>query len=91
MAASYRFTVSGQVQGVGFRYSALAQAQRLGLSGWVANRADGAVEGLASGPADRLEAFRAWLQQGPAAARVERVDWEQVGDAPGAGFLIRRG
>lgn len=90
MAASYRFTVSGQVQGVGFRYSAQAQARRLGLSGWVANRADGAVEGLASGPADRLEAFRGWLQRGPPAARVERVDWEQAGEPPGAGFLIRR-
>lgn len=90
MTASYRFTVSGQVQGVGFRYSAQAQAQRLGLSGWVANRADGAVEGLASGPADRLEAFRGWLERGPPAARVERVDWEQAGESPGAGFLIRR-
>lgn len=91
MAASYRFTVSGQVQGVGFRYSALAQAQRLGLSGWVANRADGAVEGLASGPADRLEAFRAWLLRGPAAARVNGVEWQVAEAADVTGFEIRRG
>jgi acylphosphatase len=90
MTASYRFTVSGQVQGVGFRYSAQAQARRLGLSGWVANRPDGAVEGLACGPADGLEAFRGWLRRGPPAARVERVDWEQAGESPGAEFLIRR-
>lgn len=91
MAASYRFTVSGQVQGVGFRYSAQARARQLGLSGWVANRADGAVEGLASGPTASLEAFRAWLQRGPAAARVERVDWAEAADAPvGTLFEIRR-
>ena len=90
MAASYRFVVSGQVQGVGFRYTALAQAQRLGLSGWVGNRADGAVEGLAGGAPDKLDAFRAWLTRGPPAARVASVEWTESGEPAGAGFAIRR-
>jgi acylphosphatase len=80
MPASYRFTVSGQVQGVGFRYSAVAQARRLGLTGWVANLADGAVEGVASGADDALAQFHDWLRRGPPAARVQRVEW-QAGEA----------
>lgn len=90
MASSYRFVVSGQVQGVGFRWSAVSQAQRLGLGGWIANRADGAVEGVAGGADERLEAFRAWLQQGPRGAQVERVEWTQVAEQAGSAFEIRR-
>lgn len=90
MAASYRFVVSGRVQGVGFRYSAAAQARRLGLTGWVANREDGAVEGLASGDGASLGRLREWLQQGPPAARVERVEWTEAGEAAPAGFEVRR-
>ena len=90
MAASYRFTVTGQVQGVGFRYSAASQARRLGLSGWVANRADGAVEGVASGADATLAQFHDWLRRGPPAARVQGVEWS-ASDAPDAGgFEIRR-
>ena len=90
MPASYRFVVAGQVQGVGFRYSALAQAQRLGVSGWIGNRDDGAVEGVAGGEAQALESFREWLRHGPRMARVERVDWAETTEAPPAGFEIRR-
>lgn len=90
MRSSYRFTVSGQVQGVGFRYSAQAQARRLGLSGWIGNRDDGCVEGLACGSAGNLDAFRSWLQRGPPMARVEAVEWVQAADAPEGVFEIRR-
>ena len=90
MPASYRFTVSGQVQGVGFRYSAAAQARRLGLTGWVANRSDGSVEGLASGADDALAQFRDWLGRGPPAARVQGVDWQASEGTATAGFEIRR-
>jgi acylphosphatase len=90
MPASYRFTVGGQVQGVGFRYSAAAQARRLGLTGWVANRTDGAVEGVASGADAALAQFHDWLRRGPPAARVQQVEW-QAEEAPSAtAFEIRR-
>jgi acylphosphatase len=90
MPASYRFIVAGQVQGVGFRYAAMAQARRLGLTGWVANLPDGSVEGVAAGADAALAQFRDWLQRGPPAARVQRVDWG-ASEAPlETGFEIRR-
>lgn len=69
-----RFRVHGRVQGVSFRAWAVEQARRLGLDGWVRNRADGTVEALAAGPAATLETFAGALRRGPRLARVVRVD-----------------
>lgn len=90
MTASYRFTVSGRVQGVFFRQSAADRARQLQLSGWVCNLADGRVQGLACGTADALEALRLWLQQGPPAARVDRLEWEPAAEQPQGPFEVRR-
>lgn len=90
MSASYRFRVSGRVQGVFFRQSTADTARRLGLDGWVRNCADGSVEGHAQGAADALEALRRWLHEGPPAARVERVEWAESSETPGRGFAIHR-
>ncbi|MBL8965870.1 MAG: acylphosphatase [Spirochaetaceae bacterium] len=65
--------ISGRVQGVGFRYSAREEARRLGLSGWVRNLDDGTVETRAEGPPEALEAYLAWLHQGPPGAWIESV------------------
>lgn len=78
------------MQGVFFRQSAADAARRLGVDGWVANRADGSVEGCAAGAATALEAFRQWLNQGPPAARVERVDWHVSDETLAPGFHVRR-
>lgn len=71
-----RFRVTGRVQGVAFRAQAQATARRLRLSGWIANRRDGSVSGMACGDGDALKAFRSWLQDGPPAATVDALDWE---------------
>lgn len=90
MAASYRFVVSGRVQGVGFRHYAVREAMALGVAGWLRNRDDGCVEGVACGEAAGLEAFRRWLGHGPPAARVARVDWEATAEASTPdGFRVR--
>jgi acylphosphatase len=68
--------VSGEVQGVGFRYSTVAEASRLGLRGWVRNLPDGRVELEAEGERERLDALVAWCRQGPPAADVADVDVE---------------
>lgn len=39
-----RYTFSGRVQGVGFRYRSYYLANQLGLGGWVRNKYDGTVE-----------------------------------------------
>lgn len=66
--------VRGRVQGVGFRQGTIVQAQRLGLTGWVANRSNGSVTVIAEGPRPVLEQFLQWLHAGPSMAYVEGVD-----------------
>ena len=66
--------VTGRVQGVGFRYSAVRQARALGLTGTVSNRYDGSVEVEAEGPLPALERFLEWLNRGPPGAHVRGVD-----------------
>lgn len=66
--------VRGRVQGVYFRASAQREARQLGLTGWVKNRNDGAVELVAEGEEDQVKDFLAWSQQGPSTARVDKVE-----------------
>jgi acylphosphatase len=68
-----RATVSGRVQGVGYRYSARATAHRLGVQGWVRNTRHGDVEVFAQGSPDAVQAVVAWLGDGPAGAVVRNV------------------
>jgi acylphosphatase len=76
-----RFLVSGQVQGVFFRHSTRAQAQRLGLRGFVRNLTDGSVEVVAQGSPDSLQSLSLWLQRGPELARVDAVRETDLVDA----------
>jgi len=91
MSPSYRFVVSGRVQGVGFRASAQGKALFLGLRGWIRNRSDGAVEGLVGGDnAADVQAFREFLLKGSPAAQVEQLEWSETSDQAEEGFLVRR-
>ena len=65
--------VSGNVQGVGFRYFAMSVAKELGLTGWVRNLYDGNVQVAAEGKRTSLETFLERLRQGPRSGRVEEV------------------
>lgn len=69
-----RFLIRGVVQGVGFRHALKREAQRLALSGWVRNRADGSVEAVAVGADDALEALQHWARRGPPSAHVDAVE-----------------
>ena len=85
-----RVVVSGRVQGVYYRASCRDRAIELGLSGWVRNREDGAVELEAQGAADAVAALVAWCRQGPDMARVESADVSEglVASAE-SGFWVR--
>jgi acylphosphatase len=65
--------VIGRVQGVGFRYATIREASRLGLTGYVANMADGSVQVVAEGPEHALGKLLKWLKHGPAPAHVSQV------------------
>lgn len=85
-----RALVTGRVQGVSYRASTADEAQRLGLAGWVRNRADGSVELEAEGTPERVGELLAWCEQGPPAARVSRVSVEELSPVEGdADFTIR--
>jgi acylphosphatase len=89
--ARIQLIMNGRVQGVYFRASTVQQARRLGLTGWVMNRRDGAVEIVAEGRSDRLEELIAWCRQGPPGARVDEVDLQRQGfRGEFAEFRIRR-
>jgi acylphosphatase len=85
------FVVRGRVQGVGFRWSTVRRARDLDLEGSVWNRPDGGVEVHARGSADALAALASWLGEGPAHAKVDRVETIAPGaPAEGPGFQVRR-
>jgi len=74
--------IRGLVQGVGFRWSTVREARRLGLRGWVRNRRDGSVEAIAAGPGNAVEALVRWAHRGPPSARVDALE-RAAADDPG--------
>ena len=66
--------VSGKVQGVFFRSSTKYMAEKLGLSGWVRNLADGRVEAIFEGNKEAVEKMVGWCRKGPEYARVTGIE-----------------
>lgn len=85
----YSFLVTGRVQGVGYRYFAIRSAEKLGVTGWVSNRADGAVEGEAQAAPEILGEFIAALRRGPQASRVDDVETTEVSLSDEKKFSVR--
>jgi acylphosphatase len=85
-----RFFVSGRVQGVGYRYFATEEAERLGLAGYAKNLADGRVEVYAIGTSDQLREFARELRRGPTMAAVTDVAEVEAEVAPAfsSGFSV---
>ena len=69
-----RVTVRGRVQGVFFRESVRRAAVSRGVSGWIANRADGSVEAVFEGEPDAVRALVRFCSDGPRGAQVEDLD-----------------
>jgi acylphosphatase len=91
MKVARKFLISGEVQGVGYRFFAQRAAARHQVTGYVRNLPDGRVEALAEGfPAD-VEAFMHDLATGPAysnVANVEEINLEPSGSY--SSFRIER-
>ena len=73
-----RLRVLGRVQGVGYRDWAIATGRRLGLTGWVRNRQDGAVEALIVGDESVVGQMIEACRRGPPLARGDEIDIDPV-------------
>ncbi|UPQ86817.1 acylphosphatase [Vibrio sinaloensis] len=83
-----KFTVSGVVQGVGFRYHTAHQAMQLGLEGYAMNLANGDVEVVACGQQSKIDRLSTWLEQGSRTSHVDSVVREPISYKPYKGFKI---
>jgi acylphosphatase len=82
MHATVRLTIHGVVQGVGYRAWMCATARRLGVNGWVRNRADGTVEALVGGAEQAVSEILRLCREGPPAARVSEILIADVSEPP---------
>jgi acylphosphatase len=87
--------ISGRVQGVSFRAAAKAEADDLGLIGWVRNTSDGGVELLVGGSGPAVDSLLRWAGNGPESAEIADVHEreataEELQSLPQEGFEIRR-
>ncbi|MGH7588007.1 MAG: acylphosphatase [Gemmatimonadota bacterium] len=79
-----RVVVHGRVQGVGFRWFVVRNAETLGVGGTVRNRPDGAVEAiLRSAEAADVDSLIQRIRQGPPASRVERIEVDSIEESEG--------
>jgi acylphosphatase len=84
-----RVTVHGEVQGVFFRDSVRERARSHGVTGWVCNRSDGALEAVLEGPPDAVDRVIRFCETGPRRARVQRTEVRDEAPEGLGGFEIR--
>ena len=78
------------MQGVGFRYYTQQQAELIGVTGYVENRADGSVNIHVEGSDEELSQFLSWCHKGPKSADVERLEYCHVEHEGYKNFRIKR-
>jgi acylphosphatase len=78
MIKHFNISVSGRVQGVGYRLSCLKAAHGIGVKGIVKNKPDGSVYIEAEGTTENLDQFVLWCQKGPAWAKVLDIKIEKA-------------
>lgn len=84
-----RVVVSGRVQGVFFRDSTRRHAATAGVSGWVSNRPDGAVEAVFEGDAEAVDQLVEFCRRGPGRAEVDSVEVIEEEPEGLSGFQVR--
>ena len=73
-------TVFGKVQGVGFRFTTRALAQKYAVKGWVRNQADGSVRMEAEGASEELDRFFLAVKTSRLGSGITR--WEETRGPP---------
>jgi len=87
MHISKHLSISGRVQGVGYRAWMSATARQMGVHGWVRNRTDGTVEACISGTKAQISELIAACHQGPPAANVVSIEISEQPPGVAPGFL----
>ena len=84
-----RVVAHGRVQGVFFRDSTRAEAERRGVAGWVRNTAEGTVEAVFEGEPDVVDALVGFCRDGPGSADVDRLEVDEEAPEGLSGFSVR--
>jgi acylphosphatase len=79
----------GRVQGVFFRDSTQREARSAGVSGWVTNRSDGAVEAVFEGDDDAVDRMVSFVRRGPGHADVDDIEVHEEEPEGLSGFQVR--
>lgn len=85
----YNISITGFVQGVGYRYTAVRTARSMGISGFVRNQQDGSVYIEAEGKQEQLDKLIIWCYQGPPGARVDNIHFEKSAIRHFKGFDVK--
>ncbi len=75
---TYRFIVTGKVQGVWYRKSIKEKASREGIKGYVKNLEDGSVEVVANLEQEEMENFLKILKEGSPYSRVDNIEIGEI-------------
>jgi acylphosphatase len=89
MAKAVSVKVTGRVQGVSFRWYAVHEAERLGVTGWIRNEPDESVAGHFEGPDDAVDALVEWCRHGPSYAAVRDVAVTEARPTGADEFAVR--
>jgi acylphosphatase len=85
-----RVIVSGDVQGVGFRWTCRERARLEGVAGFVRNLPDGRVEAVFEGDQDTVHRMVEWCREGPTWGRVDGIEVEEQPPEDLEDFVITR-
>jgi acylphosphatase len=80
--------VTGQVQGVAYRWHTQERARQLGVAGWVRNEVDGSVLVHAEGEDEAVDALVEWCRRGPSSARVRDVAVREASPSGASTFRV---
>ncbi|WP_456479847.1 acylphosphatase [Nautilia sp.] len=87
---TYRFIISGKVQGVWYRKFVSENAKKAGFKGYVRNLPDTRVEAVAEiENEEKLKEFLEILKKGSPYSDVKNIDFKQIEDMKFDDFEIR--
>ena len=86
---SYKFLISGQVQGVWYRRSVQQRAADEGFSGYVRNLSDGRVEAVVTCKPTRVSEFIAILWEGSTNSLVEAIEEREIDAIYSGAFEVK--